>query len=202
MTDREKTKTGRGAATEGGHLHPAATPRNAGQALLAAALTGRGMTVRAFAARSGLPRSSVGEWLRGAKVPSLDHRSRLESELGVPATSWDLAPMVPSLPPGEGSPVDPTTAMVAELRSLWGRLMVLVNALIPLVQARPDEQPPPLPPEAKEIGERATELVEQIGTDNLITIDPILAQKSGTMMAQAGKSSLMWEAFRRAREAL
>jgi len=110
MTKSQDSESTSRAATEGGQQQRAATPRNAGQALLAAALEGRGLTARAFAARSGLPRSSLGEWLRAAKVPSFDHRARLEAELGVPVTSWDMAATAPSSPPGEGSTVSPHSA--------------------------------------------------------------------------------------------
>ena len=81
-----KSATDRVTFADAGDASPA---RSEGQRqLLASSLTGSDV-----ATRLGVARQMVHAWRTGAKVPSTPLRAALEREVGIPAASWERAPV-------------------------------------------------------------------------------------------------------------
>ncbi len=96
MSD-SKTNENQGSSAKAGLLAVKDTsaaktdrPRNAGQRLLGEVLTARGLSLRAAAAVSGLPKTSLGEWLSGRVVPDDERRQAIHRAFAeVPPIAWD-----------------------------------------------------------------------------------------------------------------
>lgn len=71
-----------------GRQRAAVAPTSEGQERLLA-LEG---SVRGLASKAGVHPSSLSEWMRGTSMPSPTHAARLETALGIPASSWENAP--------------------------------------------------------------------------------------------------------------